>query len=331
MRQAVIFILSALLISACSSKVEEADMIITNGKIYSVDNQFNTYQAMVIREGKIVELGNNPDLVNKYQTDRIIDLEGSCVYPGFIDPHCHFFGYGSFLQTATLTGTKSFEEIMDILKSHATDHTEGWVLGRGWDQNDWEVKAFPDRSALDELFPERPVLLIRIDGHAALVNSVAIEKAGITPSTRVDGGEVEIKDGKISGILIDNAINLVQDKVPEADPNEIRRSLLDSQEKCFAVGLTSVHDAGLEKKVIDLIREMHDNGELKMKIYAMLSPTEENLDHYLRQGILRTDRLSIRSVKLFMDGALGSRAPDCLNPTRTTRIITDSFYNHLNT
>ncbi len=314
MNKFTLLILTVLLISGCKPSQEEADMIIYNAKIYSVDADFNIFEAMAIRDGQILALGSREELEKKYKGLETKDLNGMFVYPGFIDPHCHFYGYGNFLQSADLTGTGSFDEILGILEEHSRVHPMGWITGRGWDQNDWEVKRFPDRTRLDEMFPERPVILIRIDGHAALVNSVALKKAGITENTKVEGGEIEVMDGQLTGILIDNAITLVQDKIPQPEKEEIRRSLLDSQEKCFAVGLTSVHDAGLEKEVIDNIREMHKNGELKMKIYAMLSPTDENINHYLRQGIFTTERLSIRSVKLFMDGALGSRGARLLEP-----------------
>lgn len=307
-------ILAAIVISGCNPRQEEADMIIYNAKIYSVDSAFNVFDAMVIRDGKILDLGTLEEIENNYKGLEKRDLEGKFVYPGFIDPHCHFYGYGSFLQTANLTGTGSFEEILEILKKHSQTHDHSWILGRGWDQNDWAIKKFPDNTLLDKMFPDLPVFLIRIDGHAALANSVALEKAGIKENTKVDGGEIERINGKPTGILIDNAISLVQNIVPRAEEKDIRRSLIDSQEKCFAVGLTSVHDAGLDKEVIDIIGEMHSKSELKMKIYAMLSPTPENKNHFIRKGVFTTERLSVRSVKLFMDGALGSRGARLLEP-----------------
>ena len=182
-----------------------------------------------------------------------------------------------------------------------------WVLGRGWDQNDWEVQAFPARDQLDKLFPGKPVLLTRIDGHAALANTVAMEMAGITAETSVDGGSVRVENGKPTGILIDNAINLVSKLIPESTTGKKIKALLHAQENCFAVGLTGIHDAGLGRESIKLIDSLQQSGMLNMRIYAMLSPGEKNFEAFMYKGIYKTDYLNVRSIKLFADGALGSR------------------------
>ncbi len=183
----------------------------------------------------------------------------------------------------------------------------GWLFGRGWDQNDWTVKEFPDRTKLDSLFPDVPVFLMRIDGHAALVNETALKLAGITPQTKVVGGECVVKNGKLTGLLIDNAVDLVKAKVPEPDAKYVREMLLEAQKNCFAVGLTTVDDAGLSHQKIHTIDSLQQKGELLMRIYAMVMYDDENVAFYKQHGKYKTDFLNVRSFKVYADGALGSR------------------------
>lgn len=298
---------------SCNTK-KPADLIIHNATIYTVDEAFSTSQAMAIREGKILETGSSEDILKKYQAEEVTDLGGAFVYPGLIDPHCHFFGYGRSLENADLMGMKSFEEILEALKIHQEKHPSEWLLGRGWDQNLWPVKAFPHRSQLDAVFPDKPVLLTRVDGHAAIANTEALRRAGITASTKVDGGEVMLQNGEPTGILIDNAIGLVRQMIPEPTLENDVNALLNAQSNAFAVGLTSVSDAGLDTPDIRLIDSLQQAGALKMRIYAMLSPTEENFETYLFKGPYKNDHLNVRSVKLFADGALGSRGAKLIEP-----------------
>lgn len=298
---------------SCNTK-KPADLIIHNATIYTVDEAFSTSQAMAIREGKILETGSSEDILKKYQAEEVTDLGGAFVYPGLIDPHCHFFGYGRSLENADLMGMKSFEEILEALKIHQEKHPSEWLLGRGWDQNLWPVKAFPHRSQLDAVFPDKPVLLTRVDGHAAIANTEALRRAGITASTKVDGGEVMLQNGEPTGILIDNAIGLVRQMIPEPTLENDVNALLNAQSNAFAVGLTSVSDAGLDTPDIRLIDSLQQAGALKMRIYAMLSPTEENFETFLFKGPYINDHLNVRSVKLFADGALGSRGAKLIEP-----------------
>jgi hypothetical protein len=237
------------------------------------------------------------------------------VYPGFHDAHCHFLSYGlSQLQRADLVGTSSFDEVLEILQVHAASNTSEWIEGRGWDQNDWAVKEFPDRSALDQLFPDRPVILTRIDGHAALVNGEALRRARITADTKITGGEVILSEGIPTGMLIDNAIEPVTEAIPEPDSEMLSAALLKAQSDCFAVGLSSVMDAGLEISRIELIDSLQKEGELKMKINAMLTPMDSAYLDFMKTGHYKTDRLHVNSVKLYADGALGSRGACMIEP-----------------
>lgn len=292
---------------ACTSK-ENADLIIHNALVYTVDEEFSIVEAFAVKDGKFLAVGSAEEILGRFQSVQTIDAKEKFIYPGFYDAHCHFYGFGSnLLKRADLSGTKSFEEVIVRLVEHHNLHDAEWIEGRGWDQNDWVVKEFPTKELLDKVFPDNPVYLIRIDGHAAVVNSEALRRAKITTQTIVEGGEVVVRMGEPTGILIDKAMTLVSGLIPEPDETFYRKALLLAQERCFAVGLTSVADAGLSKEMVELIDAMHSEGSLKMRIYAMLDPTEENMVHFVKNGPYQTDRLTVRSIKLYADGALGSR------------------------
>ncbi|HEY4797736.1 MAG TPA: amidohydrolase [Bacteroidia bacterium] len=307
---------------ACSTPKEKVDLIVHHAVIYTVDSAFSTAESFAVKDGKIIAVGTNDSILSKYEGEKL-DAQGKAVFPGFIDAHCHFYGYGTDLSQCDLVGTKSFDEVLQRVKEFASvSKGKTWIIGRGWDQNDWAIKEFPDRKKLDSLFPNTPVFLTRIDGHAALVNGEALQRAGIKEWSKIEGGEIgmrkmdllqyqgekiRIEQKFLSGILIDNAVDIVKKVIPLPSKEEIKQALLAAQKNCFAVGLTTVDDAGLEKKVIDLMDEMQKSGELKMRVYAMLTDKRENLDYYLKHGIYKTDRLNVRSLKFYADGALGSR------------------------
>jgi predicted amidohydrolase YtcJ len=296
-----------LMFASCTMK-QKADLLLTHGKIYTVDSAFSIHQAMAIGEGMILATGTDEEILSQFSSETVVDLGGKPVYPGFNDGHCHFYGYAlTRYQWLDLKGTGSFEEILQALVMHHRDQPSSWILGRGWDQNDWAVKEFPDNTKLDELFPDIPVVLTRIDGHALLANSAAMEKAGINAETRIEGGEIRTANGKPTGLLVDNAADRMKVAIPEPDLEVIREALKKAQEDCFAVGLTSVSDAGLEYENIMLIDSMQANGNLLIRINAMLSPSEKNLAEFVERGPFQKDRLTVVSVKLYADGALGSR------------------------
>lgn len=294
---------------------QNADLIVFNGQVYTVDNQFSKVEAFAIKNGKFLEAGSSKNILKKYKATKTIDAKGKAVFPGFYDPHSHFMGLGQMLSQCDLVETKSFEEIVSRLKIFAKQHPENqWIIGRGWDQNDWEVKEFPNKKLLDEAFPNKPVVLTRIDGHAAIINSKAISLAKISTSSRVDGGLVEVKNGELTGILVDNAMGLVKRVIPNATEKEKKQMLLNAQKECFKYGLTTVSDAGLNQEDIDLIDKMNKEGSLKIRDYVMVSLGIRNLEHYIKKGIYKTDRLNVRSFKLYADGALGSRGACLLKP-----------------
>ncbi len=312
--QVALTLLLAVILTQCSSFTKEIDLLVLNGKIVTVDNQLNISEGFAVNDGKIVAVGTKEELLKKYTAEKSVDLKGRYVYPGLIDAHCHFYGYGMNLKNADLTGTKSFEEIIEILKKHYQQFPSEWVLGRGWDQNDWEIKEFPSKEKLDEAFPDVPVFIRRIDGHGAIANSEALRRAGITKETRIQGGDLILNKGELTGVLIDNAMGLVGMVIPNNSREEIAMGLLQAQENCFEVGLTAVFDAGLGKGVIELMDSLHKSGELKIRVNAWISPTEENFERFMYQGVYETDRLKVCAIKLFADGALGSRGAKLIEP-----------------
>lgn len=313
----------ACMLSSCSREKITADLIIHHATIYSVDSSFTVYEAMCIKGGKVLAMGTNQDILKTYKAKETTDAKGKFIYPGFIDAHCHFLGYGLGLQQVDLTGTKSFDEVLtrvvnfgkrekqfpeEASLSTGKETTEiTWIIGRGWDQNDWHSKEYPTKSKLDSLFPETPVFLTRIDGHAALVNSKALQLAQVDEHTSLAGGELLKNGNKLSGILIDNAVDLVKAAIPQSSKEKVYTALLNAQNNCFAAGLTTVDDAGVMYQDVEAMDELQKAGKLKMRIYAMLSDSAPNYKHYLDKGPYKTERLNVRAFKFYADGALGSR------------------------
>jgi predicted amidohydrolase YtcJ len=315
MKTILLFLIGLLISIQMIAQKFQADLIVHNALVYTVDESFSTQQAFAIKEGKFIAVGKDSDILKEYVATETIDAKGQAIYPGLIDAHCHFYSYGlSRVAQADLVGTGSFKEVVEKLQDFAKENPSDFILGRGWDQNDWEIKEFPDNNLLDNAFPDVPVFVRRIDGHAGIANSKALEMAGITINSKVNGGEVKMKKGELTGVLVDNAMELMSGIIPL--PNEsVRRNALEvAQSDCFAVGLTSVVDAGLGNNIVKLIDEMQKAGEIKMRVNAMLSPTQRNLNQYVKNGPWQTDRLTVRSIKLYADGALGSRGAKLIRP-----------------
>lgn len=311
----ILFILATMLaMFSCSTPKEQADLILTNGTIYTVDNSFSKAEAIAIRGQRIIAVGSSREIARDYSAGEIRDLKGAFVYPGWIDAHCHFFGYGMNLSAVDVAGSNSVEEIIEMLKAHQEKHPEGWITGRGWDQNDWEIMEFPNKAMLDSHFPDTPVLLRRIDGHAAWVNSRALELAKINAETSLEGGTVMLTGGEPNGILLDNAIGLVESIIPSASRKEMIGALEQAETNCFQVGLTTVYDAGLPRMVVRLIDSLQQSGSMHIRMNTWLSPSEENFSYFVEKGPYRTDYLSVNTIKLFTDGALGSRGARMIEP-----------------
>jgi predicted amidohydrolase YtcJ len=303
-----------LLVTACKQKDYNADLLIKNAVVYTVDSKFSTAGAFVVTAGKIVAVGNASSLEEKFRARQVIDAGGKAVYPGFIDAHAHFYEYGLGLQEAELGMTKSWQEVVDSVESFARKNTEGWIVGRGWDQNKWKVKQFPDKAKLDSLFPARPVILSRIDGHAILVNQAALDLAGVKPGQTIIGGKIETINGKLTGMMIDNAQGIITRKIPPPNDQVTQTALLGAQRNCFAVGLTTVDDCGLPFTMVNTIAQLQHKGALKMRMYVMLSDAPENYDYLFKRGAYKTPSLNVRAFKVYADGALGSRGACLLQP-----------------
>ena len=307
------FLLPALLLLACDPK-EKADTIVYNTNVYTVDEEFNEVEAFAVRNGEIIAVGSTSDILGAYEAFEMLDLEGLYVYPGFIDAHAHFLGYGLSLQSADLRNTGSWEEVIERLKEFALTRPEGWLTGRGWDQNDWATRQFPDNSLLNAAFPAQPVLLKRIDGHAAIANQAALTLAGIRPGDTISGGRIETLNGRLTGLLIDNAVDRVAAMIPAPDFNQKMQALLDAQQRCFEYGLTTVTDCGVNYQDLMVMDSLHRAETLKMRIYAMLSDSPANYRYLLSKGMIKTPRLHVRAFKVYSDGALGSRGACLLHP-----------------
>lgn len=295
-----------IIVFSCQHK-QKVSLIVHNAKIYTVDSAFSIAEAMAIQNDKVVAIGKNEDILKSYQTEKIIDAKGNTIFPGFIDAHCHFTGFATDQWKCDVTGTKSFNEILDKIVAYSKSAPMLWIYGRGWDQNDWQQTDFPNKEKLDKLFPARPVFLKRVDGHAALANQVALDIAGITPSTTIAGGIVELHEGKLTGILIDNAMDLLEEKIPLL-PDSLAKKYIDQmQQTCFASGLTGVHDCGINENTVDILDALQKEDNLKIKIYAFLSDSIQYYDKWIKKGIYKSGNLQVGGFKLYADGALGSR------------------------
>jgi predicted amidohydrolase YtcJ len=310
-------VLAIAVLFLCSSCINQrVDLIVHHAQIYTVNNEFATAEAMAVQDGKIVAVGTNDEILKEYKSDSLVDAKGSAVYPGFIDAHAHFLGYGQSLYAVDLMFVPSWEEAIERVKDFAAKHPgKGWIKGRGWDQNRFPGKQFPTNAELNALFPDRPVILERVDGHASIANDFALNIAGVKPGQSIEGGQFMMQDGKLTGLLIDNAVGVVERNVPDATKNDYKDWLTAAQQNCFATGLTTITDCGLSPSDIDYIDALHKSNDLKMRLYVMLSDKPESYaSKYFTSGGYITERLSVKGVKVYGDGALGSRGACLLHP-----------------
>ena len=298
------FFFAFCLITSCQYR--KADWVVFNANVYTVNDSFEKVTAFAIKDGKFLSVGGD-EIIDLYPNALKFDAKGLPIYPGFIDAHCHFFNLGLSLAQVDLRGSKSIGEIEKRLLSYTKNSPSDIIIGRGWDQNLWKNKAFPNNIFLNRLFPDKLVLLKRIDGHALLVNDLVIKKAGISSKTKVKGGSILVENNKPTGVLVDNAMDLAMGVLPPNTSKDITKALIDAEKKALENGLTTVDDAGLDKKTIQVIDSLQEIGDLKIRVYAMISNTNDNLKYYLTNGIIEKEKLTVRSVKAYLDGALGSR------------------------
>ncbi|MFC1509301.1 amidohydrolase [Candidatus Omnitrophota bacterium] len=311
-----------LFLSCAVSPLQPADLVLRGGKIATVDDSFSFAEAVAVRGDTLCAVGSNEE-IKPYigpQTT-IIELGGKLVIPGLIDAHVHLRGYGISLLSLDFRGTTSFGQIIDMVAEKAKTLEPGeWILGRSWDQNDWDIKKLPSHKALSNAVPDNPVYITRVDGHAAIVNKKGMDMAGITARTKdPDGGEIiRTTNGRPTGVFIDRAMGLVSKMIPDNPPERTREAIVLAGERCLEAGLTGVHDAGTSTATIDHYKYLIDNDKLGIRVYAMLHPpAHEGAVDYLKKNRLigyGGNFLTVRSIKLFIDGALGSRGALMFEP-----------------
>ena len=286
-----------------------------NGAIHTLDAAKPVVEAISVAGGRILETGSSGEILSRRAPGaRTIDLRGRTVIPGLTDAHAHFLGYAEESTWLDLAGTSSLDEIIEMVSGRlAIVKMGGWILGRGWDQNDWPDARYPEKEALDRIAPDNPAFLVRVCGHAAFVNSAALRLAGVTRDTADPPGGKILKDarGEPSGVLLDDAISLVERAVPPLTKMEKRRLLVAAARNCLAAGLVGVHEMGMSADAVSVYREIYAAGELPFRITGYLSADDPGNAPLLDAGPLpgRGDELfRIIGAKFFADGSLGARS-----------------------
>ncbi len=306
--------LATMVVTSCNKGKTSVDLIVRNAVIYTVDSAFTLHTTMAIDRGKIVSVGDDITINEKYKADSVYDAEGRAIYPGFIDPHSHFYGYVQNHQYADLRPAQSFNELLEIIEAHSVKSPSQWIVGRGWDQNNWPGQQFPDNKLLNEKYPDNPVVLIRIDGHAVLVNQAAIDLSGLKVDSLPSPAEAIIRKGKFTGIFTESLADTFRNLIPSPKGDLLARMMQQAADECYNVGLTMVTEAGADPWLVDFYDSLHSEDILKMAFYVMLNPTSENYERFIKEGVLKRDKLNVRAIKLYADGALGSRGACMLKP-----------------
>ncbi|HSE42187.1 MAG TPA: amidohydrolase [Acidobacteriota bacterium] len=313
------WILIIILAFCLDAVAEEADLLLKNGTIITMEDSVPEASSVAVKGDKIVWIGNTSEASRwTAKNTRVIDLEGAFVYPGFIESHAHIVGLGQSRSILPLVGTKDKETILRMVADRANTTEKGsWILGRGWDQNDWPVKEFPTAADLDSVSSGHPVVLERIDGHAIWVNSQVLKIAGITSATKdPDGGKIlRNAQGNPSGILTDAAATLVERVTPAPSQGDLARYTKVALEEAASKGITMIQDAGTSGEAMQVFKQLASSNELPVRIYSMVSYGTRFAETFLNQGPANYGPfLDVRSMKMYMDGALGSRGAALLEP-----------------
>lgn len=310
-----------MLLFSCNSHTGDSRLIFYNGTIYTVNDSAPQAEAVVVESGKIAFVGALKDAMKwKDRHTTLMDLDGKMMMPGFIEGHAHFMGEGYGKLELDLNSVSSYEELVSKVAERVATMKPGvWITGRGWHQDKWDsisspvIQGFPTHDMLSAVSPDNPVFLKHASGHAALANAEAMKLAGVNADTPdVDGGEIfKDQEGKPTGIFNETAQGLISRVIPENDESNDQLAFEKAIESCLSNGITSFHDAGVSQDVIDLYKRNLEKGSLTVRLYAMLSGSDKELiSHYFSTGPeigLGNDFLTIRSIKLYGDGALGSR------------------------
>jgi predicted amidohydrolase YtcJ len=309
----LIFLISFIMsLESCHDLKKKADLIIYNAKIYAPDSVGKGVNCIAVKKGIIIGIGTDAEIRSRYWAPENVNLQGAAVYPGFTDAHSHFTGFALGLRYADLTQAHSFDEVLAILQGYRKLHPDGWIVGRGWDQNNWPEKVFPDNKLLTKIFPGVPVVLTRVDGHAVLASEAAINSAGIY--LPIKKGEAVIENGKFSGIFLEETADKLRNAIPSPTVSEIAELLATATRLCHEAGLTAVTDAGINKSEILMLDSLQKAGKITLRIDAWLSPTEENFDYFMKDTVYHTPFLRVGAIKMYADGALGSRGACLLSP-----------------
>jgi predicted amidohydrolase YtcJ len=314
-------ILTLALTGSLAAQQTAADLLVTNARLYTSDQNRPVAEAMAVRDGKVLFVGSRrgAEALAGPRTERL-DLGGKTVIPGMVDAHAHLLGLGQSLRRVSLVGTKSYDEVIARVAERAKTARPGeWIQGRGWDQNDWPNTGFPTHEALSRAVPNHPVYLTRVDGHAALVNAKALELASVTRATADPEGGRFIRDsaGNPTGVLIDRAQGVVSRVIPPASRAEVREATLAAIAEANRWGLTGIHDAGVGPEVLEVYEALAREGRHNLRNYVMIRADDDVLERFFRRGPqrgLHGGRLWIRAVKITADGALGSRGAALLEP-----------------
>jgi len=299
-------------LESCHDMKRKADLVIFNAKIYTPDSVENGVNCIAVKNGLIIGVGTDAQIRSRFWAPENINASGAVVYPGFTDAHAHFTGFALGLQYADLTKNQSFDDVITAIKEFRRQHPGGWIIGRGWDQNNWPKKVFPDNRLLNEMFPDVPVVLTRIDGHAVLANDAAIKAAGIIFPGK--NGQAVISGGKFTGIFLEEMADKVRNAIPKPSVDDVVQYLVTATTLCHEAGLTGVSDAGLNKSEILLIDSLQKAGKITLRMDAWLNPNEENFSYFLKDTVYHTPYLRVGAIKMYADGALGSRGACLLKP-----------------
>lgn len=323
-------------------KGESADLVIHNARIHTMADGSEVQEAIAIKDGKVIEIGAERQILNKYNAEEYVDAQGKDIYPGWTDAHGHIMSYARQKLSVDLVGCTSYEEMIIRIEKYQSKYDRPFIIGRGWDQSLWEGDEMPTNEKLNEIFPDIPVCLFRIDGHALLANDYLIEKSDVidkfkenaelntaghyeTYSPTVIGynsNKFTFKTDIPTGVFVDNAMNPILDILPDFPEKELKEKILDIQAELFSYGLTGVHEAGVSNADLMLLDKMVNEGTLTINLYAMLLPTPKNIEFAKKNGHYRNKNLYVRSFKVYGDGALGSRGA-CLK-----KVYTDKHEHH---
>jgi predicted amidohydrolase YtcJ len=306
---------------------QPVDVLYVGARVYTADKANTVVDAIATRGDRIVAVGPAADMARGFKAKQVVDLTGRTIVPGLIDAHVHLLSLGVARLTLDLVGTRSEDEVVALVRQRVGASVPGqWIRGRGWDQNDWRTRQFPTHDLLDRVSPSNPVYLMRIDGHAAWVNRMALEMAGITSATKDPEGGKFVRDarGNPTGVLVDNAMEIVGKFLPPPSEKEMEEAIDRAVQECLSYGLTCVHDMGVEESGIETYRRLIDAGKFPFRVYAALSAPGETWENSITPDSTGRklgpiigygeNRLWARAIKLYIDGALGSRGAALTEP-----------------